>query len=378
VALVVLVSGSLYYSTYLQNTWLLIVLAIACARHLYRPGLLSRRAVFFSLTFILTAGLNPSLAISSYAVMVSRVTCAMLIVSAIPIRTFSHIFLQIVTALAAFSLFYLPATALGLQSPLPMFVSLDFIPIQNFILFSLNPFHMHNFRNCGLFWEPGGFQFFINLAFLLAIAYKQLRWGHAFVLMLALLTTQSTTGYIVFALILIGYGSTSALSPKLKTLGLGLSIFALPITSILIDRVVLSKFAPDSSSFASFISRNQDFLLDWHIFLKHWLLGVGYGNLSVRAIYGPKFLGDSYYQFLPTGADSLAIYVTQVGIFGLLMLIPLLFPRFLSGFNIFARIIFATAILILFNTESMFPFLISNVLLLYGLNEDSVQKKSGT
>ena len=373
VALVVLVSGSLYYTTYFQNAWLLLVLAFACARHLYRPGLLSLRAVLFSALFVLVAGLNCSLAHSSYVVMLFRVTCALLIVSALPLRTFSHMFLQIVTALAAVSMLYLPATVLGLQSPLPMFSSLDFIPIQNFLLFSINPFHVTNFRNCGLFWEPGAFQFFINLAFLLAIAYKQLRWGHALVLVTALLTTQSTTGYIVFALILLGYGSTSALNPKLKGLGLGLSIVALPIAFPLLDRVVFSKFASDSSSFVSFMSRNQDFSLDWQIFLEHWLSGVGYGNLAIRDVYGPKFLGDSYYHFLPTAADSLLIYVTQVGFIGILMLIPLVLPRFLSGFNLFSRLLFSTAIVILFNTENMFPFLIANVLLLYGLTENRIQ-----
>lgn len=373
VALVVLVSGSLYYTTYFQNAWLLLVIAIAGARHLYRPGLLSLTAVLFSALFVLVTGLNPSLALSSYVVMLFRAACALLIVSAIPMRTFSHMFLQIVTVLAAVSLLYLPATMLGLQSPLPMFLSLDFIPIQNFILFSLNPMHMANFRNCGLFWEPGAFQFFINLAFLLGIAYKQLRWGHALVLGIALLSTQSTTGYIVFTLILLGYGFTSALNAKLKGLGLALTIGSLPIAFPVLNRVVFSKFSSDNSSFVSFMSRNQDFLLDWQIFQKHWLTGVGYGNLQIRDVYGPKFLGDSYYQFLPTGADSLLIYVSQVGFIGIMILIPLVFPRFLSGFNLFARFLFAIAIIILFNTESMFPFLIANVLLLYGLIENRSQ-----
>lgn len=372
VALVVLVSGSLYYSTYFQNTWLLLVLAIACARHLYRPGLLSLKAVLFCALFIVVAGLNSSLALSSYMVMLVRVICALLIVSAVPLRTFSHIFLQTMTALAAVSMLYLPATLLGLQSPLPMFSSLSLTPIQNFLLFSLNPFHTANFRNCGLFWEPGAFQFFINMAFLLAIAHKQLRWGHYLILSTALLSTQSTTGYIVFALILLGYGPTSALPPKLKGLGLGLSLIAIPITFPFLDRVVFSKFSSDSSSFVSFVSRSQDLSLDWQIFLQHWLSGVGYGNLSIRDVYGPKFFGDSYYHFLPTGADSLLIYVSQVGVTGILILIPLLFPQFMSGFNLISRLIFATAIVILFNTESMFPFLITNVLLLYGITEDRI------
>ena len=62
----------------------------------------------------------------------------------------------------------------------------------------------HVFRNCGMFWEPGAFQGYIMLAFLLYInEYKSL-WKEqrlkCIVLLLALLTTYSTTGYVAFLL----------------------------------------------------------------------------------------------------------------------------------------------------------------------------------
>lgn len=61
-------------------------------------------------------------------------------------------------------------------------------------------------RNCGMFWEPGAFEGYINLVFLLYIKnlkefYKSYR-REFFILVAALLTTTSTTGYVVFAIIL--------------------------------------------------------------------------------------------------------------------------------------------------------------------------------
>ena len=61
-------------------------------------------------------------------------------------------------------------------------------------------------RNCGMFWEPGAFQGYINLVFLLYIkdfmslykSYKREIW----ILIITLITTFSTTGYIVFGVFL--------------------------------------------------------------------------------------------------------------------------------------------------------------------------------
>lgn len=64
-------------------------------------------------------------------------------------------------------------------------------------------------RNSGPFWEPGAFQGFINIAILLIIFYmdniKKAK-TKIIILIITLLTTQSTTGYIVFLMILVIFG----------------------------------------------------------------------------------------------------------------------------------------------------------------------------
>lgn len=61
-------------------------------------------------------------------------------------------------------------------------------------------------RNCGMFWEPGAFQGYIMLVFLMYMNefnqfYKEHKYSF-FILVAALITTFSTTGYIVFLLFL--------------------------------------------------------------------------------------------------------------------------------------------------------------------------------
>lgn len=83
-------------------------------------------------------------------------------------------------------------------------------------------------RNCGMFWEPGAFQGYIMLAFLFYINdYKSLWKTHklkCIILSLALLTTFSTTGYIVYLLYIAYIILTSKISIYVKTCVLSITI----------------------------------------------------------------------------------------------------------------------------------------------------------
>ena len=70
--------------------------------------------------------------------------------------------------------------------------------------------HLNNLlleRNCGMFWEPGAYQGFLNLALFFSLyikrqVYHRLKVG---LLIIALLTTFSTTGYMGFAFVCMLY-----------------------------------------------------------------------------------------------------------------------------------------------------------------------------
>ena len=61
-------------------------------------------------------------------------------------------------------------------------------------------------RTQGIFWEPGVFQMYINLAIALELLYKRrINKKHLYTLIIALLLTFSTTGYIAFAWLVTVY-----------------------------------------------------------------------------------------------------------------------------------------------------------------------------
>ena len=51
-------------------------------------------------------------------------------------------------------------------------------------------------RNCGLFWEPGAFQAFLNLALLIELSREKINIRNVIVFCLTILTTLSTSGFI--------------------------------------------------------------------------------------------------------------------------------------------------------------------------------------
>ena len=81
----------------------------------------------------------------------------------------------------------------------------------------------YNERNCGPFWEPGAFQGFLNLSLFFELTMKQARdkfWiTRVAILIITIVTTFSTGGYIVLFTILIYYFSQDkTINPVFKIL----------------------------------------------------------------------------------------------------------------------------------------------------------------
>ncbi len=90
----------------------------------------------------------------------------------------------------------------------PFFYKLTYYKdYQHLIILTINFASQTMFpRNPGPFWEAGGFGVFLNLALLLnLIANKQIFNLKNIIIIIALLTTQSTGSYITFAVLIIGY-----------------------------------------------------------------------------------------------------------------------------------------------------------------------------
>jgi hypothetical protein len=159
-------------------------------------------AVFSALSSIHFVSFGADVLSASFGFLV-RVTLALLALRVIP--NFHRHYTTCMTALALLSfVFFVPVRA-GVDLPhllAPLRFSMEGIAMDHI--------GVHNFhspdewrRNCGMFGEPGMFAGYLNLALLLAIAEP----GRAsrlklIVLVLGVLTTQSTTGYLALVFVL--------------------------------------------------------------------------------------------------------------------------------------------------------------------------------
>lgn len=169
-------------------------------------------------------------------------------------------------------------------------------------------------RNCGLFWEPGAFQGFVNLAIFLELVtvtdYTRGWYVKMTVLAVTVLTTISTGGFIVLALNVLFF------LYKSKQLGFD--------AKILIASFLLLVFI--------YLFFSLDFLFD-KISSDSHRLGVNADDFSfcIETMFGFGFSSESIAQSAIKSASSLFNLIRYVGLVGfVLYFLPALDARFYS------------------------------------------------
>lgn len=115
-------------------------------------------------------------------------------------RKFRYLYFDTITFIAKISLIFWILHSAGIHLPgIIIGRNVNFI-IYNYTLGDIR----EGVRNCGMFWEPGAFQAYIMLAFLLFIdnlKYLFVTKRKSFIiLLLALVSTLSTTAFVIFGL----------------------------------------------------------------------------------------------------------------------------------------------------------------------------------
>lgn len=174
----------------------------------------------------------------------------------------------------------------------------------------------------GIFWEPGIYQMVLNLALIMNLDLydKQVEIKHKtfklFVLILAILLTMSTTGYLVFGIVVIGW-----LFKKTKLSLRYMIIFSLTLVVILAvikySTVVSGKFTEEN---ASYVVRSNDAFAFLEIIREYPLFGAGvhsktYTNIAAK--YGM------------TGAQSAGI-LFQTAQFGLFWVVAFIISCYIE------------------------------------------------
>lgn len=151
----------------------------------------------------------------------------------------------------------------------------------------LSPFYMWGkgsiwLRNSGPFWEPGAFQGFINIAILFILT-SRININNMniklVILLITLLTTQSTTGYILFMLNILCFGKDILIKYKKNSIILKILVISLFIVGIIIifkSNNIVQKFT--STENPSTTIRRDDLVNSLELMKERPLRGIGSGE----------------------------------------------------------------------------------------------------
>lgn len=374
VFLVVALSGCVYFTQVYRPIFALVLLSVAMILQLENRGWRISRKIAYVITgvlfYLLTniIGNLDSLAFAhykSYLLTMVEIIAIVFILDIVGFGTFQDYYVGIMAVICGISLacywIQLTNTLLVLQ-----------LADSNLVTdYMISWYHTWGWtyifnRNAGPFWEPGAFQGYIVLAILFVLNKRRISKSIPILALLTvtLLTTRSTTGYFLFAILsvyfLLIYLRESI--KKAKSKALVVICFAclfilvlLGVYYLLNSTVVTSKFLNTNASYSR---RILDIMTSGEIIIRRPFLGYG--------IMGKK-LYSAWNSYGITGNSSGLLASLQFfGIVPGMLYLFLEFRGFCKTFNGLNRIFTLCVIVILFMTESlvMYPvylmFIFSN------------------
>lgn len=229
-------------------------------------------------------------------------------------------------------------------------------------------------RNSSIFREPGVYMIMINLAiiFQLFVVKGKCRWQNIFILIVSLITSMSTGGFICFALIMLAYFFNTA-----KGIGtiavISIIIVALILPAIdeeYINLVFSSKFNEMETSGSGF-ARLSSFFIPLNIFFKYPILGCGFDQFKFEYVQVGQEL---YHRYIdPQGMATntimnvFAIWGGGIGLFYLYGFYK--FSKLIAkGRNNISLILIVLCLFALFSNESMpyWPYIY--IYMFYGIS----------
>lgn len=266
------------------------VLVLVARHHTYfnlNKGIVYYRFfAFYAIIFLFQKLVLGFVSFPSTVAFMARITLGYIIIRHVGYN-FKYAFFQIIFIVSLVSLFGFAWNSLGMDIPAISVVETTAQysdnSSRNMILFNQ---HSDGHRNSGMFWEPGAFACYICLAFLFYLGnIRTLLMHHKWkviIILVALITTFSTTGYIVLFIIGIAtiyieykkkYGAF--VLPILLTFGL-IAYLTYENTEFMKDKMntqVAAASQRDEGEFAP--DRMSALIFDLHYIGKHPLVGNG-------------------------------------------------------------------------------------------------------
>lgn len=299
-----------------------------------------------------------------------------LYIRVVPLKTFIIVFEKIIwwITLISVPIFILCFFVPGIRAVVPTVTNSGFNTYANFFVTVVPLWDTDSslFRMYGPFSEPGVYQIYLNLSLLFHIYINngQLQLKKAIVYILAVLLTQSTTGYLCLAIVLISYIFRKN---RGKSKYKNYFISALIIVAFTILYIRTSLFTAESEVFDKFtnesvsaVSREASITVNAEIFMKSPIFGVGFS--SVSSIF--EGICKSKYGFSQgiSNTNTVLFYFATLGIFfGLLFLYAFyLFCRRFGNNTMTKNLVFIS-VLLMFSGELMYGCFWVYAFLGYGL-----------
>jgi len=289
VYLLLFVSGSARYNLSKNNYLILIFFIALVAWYLFTNRQISDRfllycVVFAGLLFSLSLYTGGSLSLWTVISMTMKLVLAYLIIRTVG-ANFTDVYIKVVVFLAAFSLLGYMSDIFqlfdGVVTKLPRVGNVGYDGI-----FYLYRYIRHEDRNHSIFFEPGAYQGFLNAALFLIVFTKtrlesRRKLVYIAVLLAALITAVSTTGFLIFTVLFALFLVRSEmLSFSRKVISVGtISVLLIVFAAHFHERIVikLENYFNPSEERAGWSAENRSFdaQTDFKIFKKH-VFGLGH------------------------------------------------------------------------------------------------------
>lgn len=276
--------------------------------------------VFACFQIIINLYTDGSLTLTSIIGTVSQLLLAYFIIKKVGLD-FSSTYVNVVVIIAIFSLIgYLSDTLYLFDWIINKLPKVGEVGYEGMLY--VYRFQAHIDRNNSIFYEPSVYQYFLNIGlYLLLFANTHIsnirRWVYIIILLVALITAFSTTGFLIFAAILgmsLFEGRRFSAASKVMLLGslfLLMALFSKQFSYVIfekIDKTLSVQSATDISD-----RRGTDVLVDIEIFKQHVF---GAGHEKYREMFVSTGHVDSEYAGSSNGiTKTLAVYGLPFSLF---------------------------------------------------------------
>lgn len=245
--------------------------------------------------------------------------------------------------------------------------AMDFIPTINsgsygtkalfFTNIKIGTGNLYFLRNQGPFWEPGAFQAYLNIA-LMFLLFGNIERKHRnydiFIIIIAVLSTISTTGYFVFGIIVLAkmfIRDNSSLKSKMIITAVLIAIVLVAINNEAINYLLFDKMSSSSNNKISHATRLYSIIQNGKGILLNPFFGIAPEKYAALFTDSTSFLGA-----VSTGVNtttSLSVWALYGVLYFLIFNCGLIYFAKSLGNKLIPTVFLLCAVLIIYNTENM-------------------------